>query len=201
MVGSLPTTTVGCGTHRWYQSERQAFKYSVSKMPTCRSPLSGSIGRGWRSARASASRPRRPGTELASRTSYEPLPGISSLMTDCGRHCLPPSMRRGALSQPAPRRPLLADSVAKVENQTTQKISRKQLDVFYGSNAPQEPIEGPWSFLCKTMWSLISPRAESISGPENFRSSARKDFFNSIPQEQTFVRPQRTREPSRRTIN
>ena len=32
----------------------------------------------------------------------------------------------------------------------------------------------------KTIWSLTSPRAERISGPENFRSSARKDFFNSI---------------------
>jgi hypothetical protein len=30
------------------------------------------------------------------------------------------------------------------------------------------------------MWSLTSPRAERISGPEKFRSSARKDFFNSI---------------------
>ena len=37
------------------------------------------------------------------------------------------------------------------------------------------------------MWSLTSPRAERISGPEKFRSSARKDFFNSICQKQTFV--------------
>jgi hypothetical protein len=35
------------------------------------------------------------------------------------------------------------------------------------------------------MWSLTSPRAERISGPENFRSSARRDFFNSIGTELT----------------
>jgi hypothetical protein len=29
------------------------------------------------------------------------------------------------------------------------------------------------------MWSLISPRAERISGPKKVRSSARRDFFNS----------------------
>jgi hypothetical protein len=35
------------------------------------------------------------------------------------------------------------------------------------------------------MWSLTSPRADRISGPEKFCSSARKDFFNSIGQERT----------------
>ena len=30
------------------------------------------------------------------------------------------------------------------------------------------------------MWSLTSPRADRISGPEKFCSPARKDFFNSI---------------------
>src|SRR4029453_1654416 len=40
--------------------------------------------------------------------------------------------------------------------------------------------EGPWSFLCKAMWSLKSSPADRISGPEKFCSSARKDFFNSI---------------------
>jgi hypothetical protein len=30
------------------------------------------------------------------------------------------------------------------------------------------------------MWSLTSPRAERISGPEKFHSSARKDFCNNI---------------------
>jgi hypothetical protein len=30
------------------------------------------------------------------------------------------------------------------------------------------------------MWSLTSPRADRISGPEKFHSSAREDFFNSI---------------------
>jgi hypothetical protein len=55
----------------------------------------------------------------------------------------------------------------------------------HGGIRPALRHEGPWSFLCKTMWSLISPRAERISGPENFRSSARKDLFNGICQERT----------------
>jgi hypothetical protein len=37
------------------------------------------------------------------------------------------------------------------------------------------------------MWSLTSPPADRISGPEKFCSSARKDFFNSIGQEQTLA--------------
>jgi hypothetical protein len=46
------------------------------------------------------------------------------------------------------------------------------------------------------MWSLTSPRAERISGPEKFRSSARKDFFNSICHQQT-SRTQIARKKSR----
>jgi hypothetical protein len=30
------------------------------------------------------------------------------------------------------------------------------------------------------MWSLISPRAKGISGPEKFWWSPQKDFFNTI---------------------
>jgi hypothetical protein len=29
--------------------------------------------------------------------------------------------------------------------------------------------EGPWSFLCETMWSLTSPRTKRISDPKKFR--------------------------------
>src|SRR5258705_4823766 len=58
---------------------------------------------------------------------------------------------------------------------------------FYRCNARLARYEGPWSFLCKTMWSLTSPRADRISGPENFCSSARKDFFNNICQERTLA--------------
>jgi len=32
------------------------------------------------------------------------------------------------------------------------------------------------------MWSLNSPRERRTSGPENFQSSAKKDFFNTIRQ-------------------
>jgi hypothetical protein len=30
------------------------------------------------------------------------------------------------------------------------------------------------------MWSLNAPRERRTSGPENFQSSAKKDFFNTI---------------------
>jgi hypothetical protein len=34
------------------------------------------------------------------------------------------------------------------------------------------------------MWSHMSPRTKRTSGPEKFRSSAKKDFFNTICQKQ-----------------
>jgi hypothetical protein len=34
--------------------------------------------------------------------------------------------------------------------------------------------------LGETIWSLTSPRTKRISGPKNFGSSAKKDFFNTI---------------------
>jgi hypothetical protein len=36
------------------------------------------------------------------------------------------------------------------------------------------------------MWSLTSQRERRTSGPENFQSSAKKDFFNTIRQERSF---------------
>jgi hypothetical protein len=36
------------------------------------------------------------------------------------------------------------------------------------------------------MWSLTSPRTKRISGPKNFCCSAKKDFFNTIRQKQSF---------------
>ena len=33
------------------------------------------------------------------------------------------------------------------------------------------------------MWSLTSQRVRRTSGPENFQSSTKKDFFNTIRQE------------------
>jgi hypothetical protein len=35
------------------------------------------------------------------------------------------------------------------------------------------------------MWSLTSPRTNRISGPKNFRSLVKKDFFNTIDPKQT----------------
>jgi len=34
------------------------------------------------------------------------------------------------------------------------------------------------------MWTLTSQRDRRTSGPENFQSSAKKDFFNTIDPEQ-----------------
>jgi hypothetical protein len=66
--------------------------------------------------------------------------------------------------------PLCADTVAKVGNRTSLKISQKPMFSRLGRcNARQGRYEGPWSFLGKTMWSLTSPRAERISGPEKVR--------------------------------
>ena len=41
--------------------------------------------------------------------------------------------------------------------------------------------------VCETMWSLTSPPAKRISGPEKFRSSAKKDFCNTIGAKRTFA--------------
>ncbi len=59
---------------------------------------------------------------------------------------------------------------------------------------------GPWSFLCETMWSLTSRRAERTSGPEKFRWSVKKDFFNTIGAKRTFTkrRSQLSAKPGRR---
>jgi hypothetical protein len=79
--------------------------------------------------------------------------------------------------------PKSADTVAKVENQTSPKISRKS--IFRGlsrCNALWRRYEGPWSILDETMWSLTSPRAKRIRSPKKFRSSPKKDFFNTICQ-------------------
>src|ERR1700676_3461468 len=40
------------------------------------------------------------------------------------------------------------------------------------------------------MWSLTLPRARRASGAEKFRSSTRKDFFNSIGHQRTLGRVQ-----------
>src|SRR6476620_3166741 len=76
---------------------------------------------------------------------------------------------------------LLADIVAKVENRTTLKISRKSIfGLLCCCVAFQRHYGGPWSILHETIWSLTSPRARRISGSKNFRSPPRKDFCNNI---------------------
>jgi hypothetical protein len=83
-------------------------------------------------------------------------------------------------------RPLCADIVAKVENRTTQKISRKLvLGLLCCCIACQRRNGGPWSILDETIWSLTSPLIKRISGSKNFRSSPQKDFFNNIRQKRS----------------
>ena len=84
-------------------------------------------------------------------------------------------------------RPELADIVAKVENRTAVKISRKLISrplrccigfqCHYGD---------PRSILDQSIWSLTSSRAKRISGSKNFRSTSQKDFCNNIGPFRTF---------------
>jgi hypothetical protein len=71
--------------------------------------------------------------------------------------------------------------VAKVENRTTLKISRKSIfGLLCCCVAIQRRYEGPWSILDESIWSLTSPRVKHISSSKKFRSSPQEDFFNTI---------------------
>ena len=73
------------------------------------------------------------------------------------------------------------DTVAKVENRATPKISRKLIfGLLRRCVAFQGHHGGPWSILDQTMWSLTSPLAKRISGSKQFRLSPQKGFCNSI---------------------
>jgi hypothetical protein len=77
--------------------------------------------------------------------------------------------------------PLRADFVAKVENRSALKISRKPIfGLLCCCIAFQRGYEGPCSILDETIWSLTSPGAQRISGSKNFRSPPQKDFCNKI---------------------
>src|ERR1700733_10115735 len=81
--------------------------------------------------------------------------------------------------------------VAKVENRTTPKISRKQISrQLYRCNAPHRRCEGLWSFSWETMRTLTSPYTKRISSPRKFRSSPQKDFCNNIDQQETHAQQQ-----------
>jgi hypothetical protein len=76
---------------------------------------------------------------------------------------------------------LLADTVAKVENRTTLKISRKLIfRLLCCCVAIRRRYQGPWSILDKSIWSLTSPRSIRISSSKKLRSSPQKEFFNTI---------------------
>ena len=94
------------------------------------------------------------------------------------------SRRHSAAVHPLP---LLADIVAKVENRTALKISRKSIfGLLCCRVAFQRPYGGPCSILDEAIWSLTSPRARRISGSKNFRSPPRKDFCNNICHKRTW---------------
>src|SRR6476661_3089353 len=82
--------------------------------------------------------------------------------------------------------PTRADIVAKVENRTTLKISRKLIfGLLCCCVAFQRGYEGPWSISDGSIWSLTSPRVKRNSGSKKFRSSPQKDFCNTIGQKLT----------------
>src|SRR5258705_5694179 len=73
------------------------------------------------------------------------------------------------------------DSVAKVENRATRKISRKLIfGLLRRCVAFQRHYGGPWSILDETIWSLTSPLVKRISGSKKFRSSPPKKTFATI---------------------
>src|ERR1700722_5598019 len=95
----------------------------------------------------------------------------------------------GAHAAPEKWRVFLADIVAKVENRTTLKISRKLIfGLFCCCVAFQRHYGGSWSILDETIWSLTSPRVKRISGSRNFRSPPQKDFCNTIGINRTWER-------------
>ena len=84
------------------------------------------------------------------------------------------------------------DCVAKLENRTNVKISRKLIlrplrccvdcQCHYGD---------PWSILDQSVWSLTSPPARRISGSKNFCSTPQKEFCNTIAPTADIVGPPR----------
>src|SRR5271163_848701 len=80
----------------------------------------------------------------------------------------------------------MADTVAKVENRSAPKISRKLIfGCLRDCVSFQRRWEDPWSILDETIWSPTSPHARCISGSKNFRSSPQKDFCNNIGAKRT----------------
>src|SRR5271163_4288573 len=81
----------------------------------------------------------------------------------------------------------MADTVAKVENRSAPKISRKLIfGCLRDCVSFRRRWEDPWSILDETIWSPTSPHARCISGSKNFRSSPQKDFCNNIGTFETY---------------
>jgi len=86
------------------------------------------------------------------------------------------------------QRPLCGDTVAKVGNRTTRKISRRLIfGLLCCCLAIQRRYEASWSILDESIWSLTSPRVKRISGSKTFRSSLQKSFFTTIRHVRTFA--------------
>ena len=87
--------------------------------------------------------------------------------------------------------PLCADIVEKVESSRAPKISRmSNVRDLRRSKAIQNRCERRWSVLRSLMWSLTSLRVRRTSGPENFWSYGKRDFFNNIRQKRSFTKGQ-----------
>jgi len=100
-----------------------------------------------------------------------------------GQALLQPSRSRPFSSQARKRSDARfgSDLVAKVENRTTLKISRKLIfGLLCCCVAFQRHYGDPWSILGETIRSLTSPRVRRIGGSKNFRSPPQKDFCNNI---------------------
>jgi hypothetical protein len=79
--------------------------------------------------------------------------------------------------------PFRADIVAKVENRTTRRISRKS---FLDAPAAARLSGAKTKVGGRFGMSLTSRRAKRISGSKNFRSTPQKDFCNKICHKQKF---------------
>ena len=89
--------------------------------------------------------------------------------------------------------PFRADFVAKVENRSALKISRKPIfGLLCCCIAFQRGYEGPCSILDETIWSLTPPRGKRISGSENFRSPPKKTFAAISVAKRTFEQGSKT---------
>jgi len=75
----------------------------------------------------------------------------------------------------------MADIVEKSRKSNNPKnLAKVDLWTFLLLRRFSALLRRPWSILDETIWSLTSLRVKRISGSKNFRSTAQRDFFNTI---------------------